>query len=405
MATLPSDCAVQGTALDWPMSHAAQKPDPADGGERELPVLRPQLPTAERVLPYLARIDASRCYTNWGPLTTEFEQRLAALFRQPSHAVVSASSGTMALVGAILATAGPAHPERPIAFVPALTFAATALAVQQCGYRVHLVDVDAGDWLLHAHALEHHPLLDRVGLVVPVACHGRRVSQEEWRLFERGTGVPVVIDGAAAFECVETDPHVMLGPVPVTLSFHATKSFACGEGGVIVTSDAERSRAVIRALNFGFFEDRRTRCAATNGKLSEYHAAVGLAELDGWTVKREALMSVAARYREQMHAAGLGGRMIVAPAVASCYALYHAASQVEAATVTAALHAAKIGVRSWYGPGLHAQPWFERASADALPVTGGIGPRLVGLPVAPDLTVADIARVTHTIASCFTRTT
>ena len=61
---------------------------------REIPVLRPLLPTAERLLPYLSRIDASRCYTNWGPLVSEFEGRLARHFRVPRHGVVSASSGT-----------------------------------------------------------------------------------------------------------------------------------------------------------------------------------------------------------------------------------------------------------------------------------------------------------------------
>ena len=31
----------------------------------EIPVLRPMLPPAAPLLPYLSRIDASRCYTNW----------------------------------------------------------------------------------------------------------------------------------------------------------------------------------------------------------------------------------------------------------------------------------------------------------------------------------------------------
>ena len=67
-----------------------------------IPVLRPQLPPAEQLLPVLKRIDEARIYTNWGPLSSELEGRLARTLRLPAGGVVSASSGTAALVGAIL---------------------------------------------------------------------------------------------------------------------------------------------------------------------------------------------------------------------------------------------------------------------------------------------------------------
>src|SRR5947209_1621371 len=49
---------------------------PKDGLER-VPALRPKLPSAERLLPYLRRIDANRVYANWGPLVEELEFRIA----------------------------------------------------------------------------------------------------------------------------------------------------------------------------------------------------------------------------------------------------------------------------------------------------------------------------------------
>ena len=66
----------------------------------------------------------------------------------PPGAFVSASSGTSALIGAILGTAGAVTTERPVAIMPALTFVATAVAAERCGYRVHFKDVDANDWTL-----------------------------------------------------------------------------------------------------------------------------------------------------------------------------------------------------------------------------------------------------------------
>jgi len=78
----------------------------------------------------------------------------------------------------------------------------------------------------------------------------------------------------------------LLGSVPVVLSLHATKAFGVGEGGAVVCCDRAKLRAAHAALNFSFAGIRETSGPGFNGKMSEYHAAIGLAELDGWSVKR-----------------------------------------------------------------------------------------------------------------------
>src|SRR5215475_7865920 len=112
------------------------------GSLARVPVMRPQLPRADDLLPYLRAIDASRFYSNNGPLVTALERRLAEHFRLPAGGVVCIGSGTAAIVGAVLASAGRARAERPFALLPAFTFVATASAVEQCGYRPYLADVD-----------------------------------------------------------------------------------------------------------------------------------------------------------------------------------------------------------------------------------------------------------------------
>jgi dTDP-4-amino-4,6-dideoxygalactose transaminase len=375
----------------------ARDPQPRTSMET-MPVLRPQLPSADRLLPYLRRIDATRIYTNWGPLASELERRLSAHFQLPAGGVVSASSGTAALVGSILATAGRARPERPIALVPAFTFVATAIAAESCGYQPYLVDVDAGSWLLDAEQLAEHPSLHAVGLVVPVAAFGRPVPQHAWLAFRDRTGIPVVIDGAASFEALGESPAEFIGDIPVSLSFHATKSFGIGEGGAAATTDAGLSSLVTEALNFGFLGRRESRTASTNGKMSEYHAAVGLAELDGWPAKRQALSDVASRYREHLEAEGLGDACIVAPTVAGCYALFHCADEPSAEAVRRSLDRHAIEHRFWYGGGVHAQPQFRSCARDRLPVTERLAPLIIGLPIATDLTDAAMQRVASALS-------
>lgn len=362
-----------------------------------VPVLRPQLPDAERLLPYLRRIDGNRIYANFGPLALELEQRLVGHFGLPGNSLVSASSGTVALVAAILAAAGPATRARPYALMPAFTFVATAVAAERSGYQPVLVDIDARDWSLDAERLRHHPLLDQAGVVIAVAPFGRVLDQKPWEAFRRDTGIPVIIDAAAGFEAACDHPARCLGPVPVMLSFHATKSFATGEGGCIACTDVDLVQNVGQALNYGFCDSRLSRAASTNGKMSEFHAAVGLAELDGWPGKRAAMQQVAAEYQRQLAGTGLAERLLAAPDISSSYVLYQAIDTVEAENQRRALTQAGIGHRLWYGDGLRGQPYFSTAPGESLPNTEAIAPRMIGIPTAPDLTPAQVALVVQAL--------
>ena len=361
--------------------------------DSNVPVMRPLMPTAEKLLPYLHRIDSARTYTNFGPLVLEFERRLVQHFGMPRGGIVSASSGTLALVGAILASAGRATSERPYALIPAFTFVATAVAVEQCGYQAYLADVDIDSWMLDAERLRAHPELGRIGVVIPVSPFGRPVPQAPWQKFRDKTGIPVVIDGAASFETISNCPERHLGELPVMLSLHATKSFAAGEGGCVLSTDPSLIVRTGQALNFGFFSARNSLAASTNGKMSEYHAAVGLAEFDGWEVKKSALLAVAENYQRLLSRAGLSGRCLTAPKVCSSYTIFRCRSAAESLQVQGALRRHGIGFRLWYGNGLQHQSYFSHSRSEALTATEQVAPCLLGLPMAPDLDAAVIGRV------------
>ena len=358
-----------------------------------VPVMRPKLPNADRLLPYLRRIDSGRLYSNFGPLTVELQNRLALHFGMPPDCVVCASCGTAALMAAILATAGPATRDRPYALVPAFTFAATAAAVELCGYRAYLADVDSDSWMLDPERVSHHRLLDRMGVVVPVAPFGRPVAQAPWRTFRKRSGVPVVIDAAASFDCIGSSPAQYFQEVPVVLSFHATKSFGTGEGGCVVSSEAAVVNRAAQALNFGFDTTRDSASASFNGKMSEYHAAIGLAELDGWTAKQQSILEVVQRYRRELSDKTLLSRFFAWPDISGCYALFFCRDQTESDDVQNELLRGGIDFRFWYGSGLHQQTYFSNRERDSLAVTEDIGGRLIGLPMAPDLDEEAIARV------------
>jgi dTDP-4-amino-4,6-dideoxygalactose transaminase len=360
-----------------------------------IPVMRPQLPSADKLLPYLRRIDNSRTYSNWGPLVTELGTRLGAQFGLHSASVVCANSGMSALVAAILATSGRATAKRPLAIVPEYTFTASALSVQACGFEPVLASCDADTWTFSPESLLTHPeLLAHVGVVMPVSPYGRLVPHAQWLKFQHQTGIPVVIDGAACFELLAEQRADCAGPLPLALSFHATKSFGTGEGGAVLTTDAALGERILQCLNFGFLNGRLTQLPSINGKMSEYTAAIGLAELDGWAFKTTTASKIFPAYERAFARRGIRNRIWGSPDISSCYVLLQCDSSEQATRLIEAMDHGRIGTRQWYGRGLGEHGVFEAAQRLDLHADSALDAQtLVGLPVAPDLTEAQIERI------------
>ena len=85
--------------------------------------------------------------------------------------------------------------------------------------------------------------------------------------------------------------------------------------GGLVSVDTDLVTRVGMALNFGFYGSREARAAGMNGKMSEYNAAVGLAELDGWAQKRQPIQAVGNAYRQEADCFGLADRFVLHPEI------------------------------------------------------------------------------------------
>lgn len=367
-------------------------------GKVPIPINRPLLPACERLLPYLRRVDEARYYTNYGQLEAELAARLAAHLGAQPGSLVLANSGTSAITGAILAVAGRALAKRSLCICPAYTFVATAVAAAACGYEPYFVDIDPLSWTTGPERLDQLPAVAEAGVVVVVAPYGRMVDVRAWDEFSRRHGVPVVIDAAGCFDSLDV-AAIAECSVLVAVSLHATKTFSTAEGGLVLCGSVETARRVTRTLNFGFFESRQSEGPSINGKLSEYHAAVGLAELDTWSEKCQNFLRVARDYRAAAQLRGLDHDLFTDCQQASAYALYCAASPGHARRITLALDENHIGSRLWYGLGLHRQPEFSACRHDNLGVTDDLAARLIGLPMAVDMSRDDVGRVTDVIAA------
>src|SRR4051812_44661487 len=166
-----------------------------------IPVMRPKLPVAQRLVAYLRRIDGSRVYSNFAPLACSLEDRLAEHYGLGTGTVTTVANATLGL--ALSLSVQGAKPGTLCA-MPAWTFVASAHAAVNAGLIPYFVDVDPESWSLDAHAvideIAHAPA--PVGAVMPVAPFGRPLDVSAWDAFRARTGVPVVIDAAAGFDAL-----------------------------------------------------------------------------------------------------------------------------------------------------------------------------------------------------------
>lgn len=339
-----------------------------------IPVMRPKLAPAEMIFPYLGKIDQNRFYSNGGPLVKALESRLAGLLNVDPDCIVTVGSATTGLALSLMAVT-----DKPdgSCLMPSWTFEASPVAARLAGYRPHFLNIDPATWALDsqqviANGSDHEAIL----YVTPF---GRPVETQIWSDVSARLDKPVIIDAAAGIDGLQ------VGHMPSVVSLHATKVLSSGEGGFVACLDTSLISRIRALANFGFSGSRQIDKAGLNGKMSEYTAAVGLAELDYWPTKKTFFRSVKERYDaalKQHPAIELipdKGR----DWITSTYNIR--LLQQGANTVAAKLAAGDIDTRQWWGQGCHQQPAFRQFQHTDLAISENFAQSVLGLPFYPDL--------------------
>lgn len=357
--------------------------------------MRPQLPTADKILPYLQRIDEARYYSNHGGLLRELEQRLSHHFGVSETQLAVVSNGTTALSAALVA-AGATPGKRCL--LPAWTFVASAAAVWAANLTPHFIDVAQETWMLDAERVKRRSDLAHVGAVMVVSPFGAPVDTSAWDAFTTDTEIPVIIDCAAAFDTVATIREARPGRSPIMISLHATKSFGTGEGSVILSTDEMLVHRLRQICNFGVWGSPEGQILGYNGKLSEYHAAVGLAMLDEWNQRRGKLATLTEKY---MRALANISNVKLSPSYGSGWISCYCNVEVNGSgrTIIDRLNSEGIETRRWWQSGVHVQRAYRDFPRDSLPVTDELAKRVFGLPFFHDLTDEQLVTVSSGLKS------
>ncbi len=248
---------------------------------RRLPNARPYLHGDEEAA--AAEVLRSGQYGH-GPVTEEFECRLAELLGVPD--IVAVASGTAALHIALL-TAGVGPGDEVV--VPSLTFAATVQAILATGARPVWCEIDPRTLCVTPPILLQ-ALTPRTRAVLPVLYGGRAIDLTPIRDILDQRGIAVVEDAAHAFGSrTRRDGRHVGGTGALTcFSFDPIKNLTCGDGGAVVPRTPGEGVTARRLRGLGIEQDARKRASATTydvtgfglrAHLPALNAAIGLVQL------------------------------------------------------------------------------------------------------------------------------
>lgn len=257
-----------------------------------IPLIKPHLPPPRKWEGYLARSYDTAMFSNRGPNVVELEERLRT-FLGNSLTPILVSSCTAGLEAALLA-AGIQHSDEVL--VPTFTFTATAQAVLAVGATPVFVDVDEDSWVLDPNVAD---VSKKTKAVIFVAPFGYPVDYRKAQDFGRSHNLKVIIDSAAAFgsKTLEGLAGAKQG-ISEVFSFHATKSFGIGEGGLIIPADKDEEKVLRETIVFGMNKNVSVR-HGRNYKIADVSAAIGLAVLDGFEYQLEERRANAKWFQEQ----------------------------------------------------------------------------------------------------------
>ena len=361
-----------------------------------LPLVRPRVADPARVLGDVEKILRSGKLTN-GRYVQELERRAAEyLGVRECIAVASCTAGLMLVLRASGLSGD--------VVVPSFTFTATAHAVAWNGLRVSFADIDL-------HTLTLSPVdaaraaSVRTSAILATHVFGTPCDVEQLQEVASRNGTKLYFDAAHAFGSRHRGiPVGGFGDAEV-FSLSPTKVLVAGEGGIVATNDEVLAQACRIGRDYGNPGDYDCRFVGLNARMSELHAAVALASLETLEERVERRNVVARRYRELLAtvpgidfpSVPLGDRSTFKDFTVLVDADRFG---LDAVKLAEALAAEGIETRRYYSPAVHEQQAYRSSleARRALPVTQAVTPRVLTLPLWPELTEEQLALVADAIA-------
>ncbi|RJP73361.1 MAG: DegT/DnrJ/EryC1/StrS family aminotransferase [Candidatus Abyssobacteria bacterium SURF_17] len=356
--------------------------------KRRIPVYEPLLGQQEREL--LDDCIRSGWISSIGKYIPRFERQFAR-FCDCSHAA-AVSSGTAAL-HLTLAALGIGRGDEVI--VPSLTFVATANSVSYTGAKVVLVDVTEDTWTINPEQVES-AITPRTKAVIAVHLYGHPCDMRPLLAITRPKGIKVIEDAAEAHGAEYSGKRVgSLGDAGC-FSFYGNKVITTGEGGMVVTNDAELDSRVRFLRDHSMDAERRYFHPEIgyNYRMTNVQAAIGCAQMKRINAMVRTKRTLAQAYSERLR--DIEGLLLPPEKewAKSVYWLYtvvlERAFGISSAELARRLASAGIDTRPVFIP-MHQLPMY--ATRRRFPVSERLSRNGLSLPSSPSLREKDIDHI------------
>ena len=364
-----------------------------------IPVTKPFLPPLSDVLPFLERIWDSKILSNNGPIHQELEQALAeflglehvSLFCNATVALIAAQQA-LGIQGEVITTP--------------YTFVATAHSIHWMGNSPVFADIDPVSLTLDPGAVES-AITESTSAIMPLHCYGNTCATDELKTIADRYGLKIIYDACHSFGVSDSGGSVLRHGDISVVSFHATKVFNTFEGGLLVSSSAELKEKVDNLKNFGFLDETIVVEAGINGKMSEFNAAVGLAQLKYSSEIFTKRGAIDATYRKRL--SQVRGLRCLEPVgqVTKNYAYFPIFVGEDYSLSRDALYQALrdkgIYCRRYFYPLVSEFEMYRdipSGRTEGLPIAAKISRSVICLPLFPDLHLEEVHSICDIIVGC-----
>lgn len=243
-------------------------------GGKIIPVCEPTLGGNEAK--YVADCVESNWISSAGKYIGRFEQEFAS--KCGAKYGVACANGTVALHLALAAMGvGPGDE----VIVPAFTMIASINAVTYTGATPVLIDSELETWNMDVSQLESR-VTPRTKVIMPVHTYGHPVDMDTVMEVARKHDIFVLEDAAEAHGAEYKGRRIGGIGDATSYSFYANKIITTGEGGMVLTNDAETAKIMRNLRDHAFSEERHFwhKYLGYNYRMTNLQAAVGLAQTE-----------------------------------------------------------------------------------------------------------------------------
>jgi dTDP-4-amino-4,6-dideoxygalactose transaminase len=358
----------------------------------QIPLNKPYLPHFSKYKKYLGKMYDNVWLTNNGPLLKELTSRLENHLGVKN--LLLTSSGTMALQIAYKALKLSGN----VVTTP-YSFVATSSSIDWLGLGLNFADIDAKSYNLCPNNATKAINKD-TSAIVPVHVYGNPCDVESFERLANAKNVKIIYDAAHAFGVKINGRSILTYGDASILSLHATKLFHSIEGGAIVFNNEEDLKCASQMINFGInYSDGEINTAGVNGKMSEAHAAMGLAMLDDIDEILERRLEHYQLYKRLL------SNDITLPlwhSDASQNAAYFPVtfeSESQCSRIFNELEKNNIQSRRYFSPSLNSVKHLTKGIAMPCPNSEDIATRTLCLPLFVELRKNEIAKICRVINS------